>query len=111
MIRLFLIAATTLLLAPIVQAADLHTCKLSDDKRSVTVLVSNPYSQETCCTVNCHVRFPGEGIRIDSISCTKTVPAGAKDFELCSRTRDNGGVYVRLDDPGNSDCVTARRAE
>ncbi|HEY6025020.1 MAG TPA: hypothetical protein VIV34_12690 [Pseudolabrys sp.] len=105
MLRFSALATAAVLFAPIAHAADLHTCRLSDDKRSVTVLVSNPYAQETSCTVNCHIRFPGEGIRIDSISCTKTVPAGAKDFELCSRTRDNGGVYVRLDDPGNSECI------
>lgn len=84
------------------QAADFHACKLSPDKRSVTVLVSNPYAQETHCTVNCHVALPGSGIA--SISCTKTVPGGAKDFELCVRTRD-GGDYAKLSDAGNAECV------
>jgi hypothetical protein len=86
-------------------AADLHTCKLSADLRSVTVSVTNPYAQETSCTVNCHVAFPAEGIKIASISCTKTVPGRAKDFELCARTRDNNAVFVKLADAGNSDCV------
>src|SRR5262245_28278617 len=86
-------------------AADLHICKLSADRRSVTVLVSNPYPQETHCTVNCHVTFPGEGINIVSITCAKTVPGGVKDFELCSRTRDNNGVFVKLADAANSECV------
>ena len=85
--------------------ADLHACKLSPDRRSVTVLVSNPYTQETHCTVNCHVTFPGEGINIVSITCARTVPGGAKDFALCSRTRDNNGVFVKLADAGNSECV------
>ena len=61
--------------------------------------------QDTSCTVNCHVTFPGEGINIASISCTKTVPGGAKDFELCSRTRDNNAVFVKLADAGNSQCI------
>src|SRR5262245_22589098 len=88
------------LLLTAAHAADLHTCKLSADPRSVTVLVSKPYQQETHCTVNCHVTFPGEGINIVSITCAKTVPGGVKDFELCSRTRDNNGVFVKL-----SECV------
>ena len=67
--------------------------------------MSNPYTQETSCTVNCHVTFPGEGINIASISCTKTVPGGAKNFELCSRTRDNNALFVKLTDAGNSACV------
>ena len=55
--------------------------------------------------MNCHVTFPGEGINIASISCTKTVPGGAKNFELCSRTRDNSAVFLKLADSGNSQCV------
>ena len=67
--------------------------------------MSNPYTPETHCTVNCHVTFPGEGINIVSITCARTVPGGAKDFALCSRTRDNNGVFVKLADAGNSECV------
>ena len=92
-----------LLFLPAAHAADLHACKLSPDRRSVTVLVSNPYTPETHCTVNCHVTFPGEGINIVSITCARTVPGGAKDFALCSRTRDNNGVFVKLADAGNSE--------
>jgi hypothetical protein len=93
------------LLLTAAHAADLHTCKLSADRHSVTVLVSNPFQQETHCTVNCHITFPGEGINIVSITCAKTVPGGVTDFELCSRTRDNNGVFVKLADAGNSECV------
>jgi hypothetical protein len=98
-------ALSAFLLLPVAHAADLHTCKPTADRRSGTVLVSNPYAQETSCTVNCHITFPGEGINIASISCTKTVPGGAKDFELCSPTRDNNAVFVKLADAGNSECV------
>jgi hypothetical protein len=93
------------LLLTAAHAADLHTCKLSADRRSVTVLVRNPYPQETHCTVNCHVTFPGEGINIVSITCAKTVPGGATDFVLCSRTHDNDGMFVKLADARNSECV------
>jgi hypothetical protein len=85
------------------QAADIHACRLSPDKRSVTVLVSNPYAQETHCTVNCHVAIPGGGVA--SISCTKTVPGGARDFELCTRTRSDNRDYAKLSDAGNAECV------
>jgi hypothetical protein len=85
------------------QAADIHACRLSPDKRSVTVLVSNPYAQETHCTVNCHVAIPGGGVA--SISCTKTVPGGARDFELCTRTRPDNRDYAKLSDAGNAECV------
>ena len=53
-----LAALCALLFLPAAHAADLHACKLSADRRSVTVLVSNPYTQETHCTVNCHITFP-----------------------------------------------------
>jgi len=48
---------------------------------------------------------PDEGINIVSITCAKTVPGGVKDFELCARSRDNNGVFVKLADAGNSECV------
>lgn len=85
-------------------AADLHTCKLSPDKKSVSVLISNPYAQETHCNVNCHLILPGSGIRTESITCGKTVPGGAKDFELCSKAREEG-PYLRVDSSSNSECV------
>lgn len=104
--RLYFIAVVTAATAftSVVRAADLHVCKLSFDRKTVAVLVSNPYAQETHCTVNCHLILPGEGIRSESISCAKTVPAGAKEFELCTRTRENG-AYVRVSSDSNSECI------
>lgn len=98
-----IVIAAALTLASAAQAADLHICKLSPDRKSLTVLVSNPYAQETHCTVNCHLILPGEGIRSESISCTKMVPAGAKEFELCTRTRQTG-AYIRVSPDSNSEC-------
>lgn len=99
-----IVIAAALALVSAAQAADLHVCKISPDRKTLTVLVSNPYAQETHCTVNCHLILPGEGIRSESISCGKTVPAGAKDFELCARTRQ-AGEYVRVSTDSNSECV------
>ncbi|MCK9919937.1 hypothetical protein MXD81_63485 [Microbacteriaceae bacterium K1510] len=101
---LLTVVAAVAAFASVAHAADLHVCKLSADKKSVTVLVSNPYAQETHCTVNCHLILPGEGIHSESISCGKTVPAGAKEFELCTRTRQTG-AYVRVDSDSNSECI------
>ena len=110
MLKQSLIAvALALLTMNAVQAADLHACRLSSDKKSVTVTVSNPYAQDTSCTVNCHVAIPGGGIA--SISCTREVPANAKDFVLCTRARDNSASYAKLDDAGNSECVKPLAAE
>lgn len=104
--RAFLVLAWAFacLSAEAASAADLHVCKLSSDRKVLTVLVSNPYAQETSCTVNCHLILPGEGIHSESISCTKTVPAGAKEFELCTRTRQ-AGAYVRVSSDSNSECI------
>ena len=84
------------------QAADIYSCQIAPDKRSVSVLVSNPYAKETHCTVNCHVALTGGGI--SSISCTKTVPADAKDFVMCTRTSKDP-EYSKLRDAGDADCV------
>jgi hypothetical protein len=91
------------------QAANIHACRISPDKRSVTVLVSNPYAQETHCTVNCHIALPGDGVA--SISCTKTVPGGARDFELCTRARSDNRDYAKLHDAGNAECVKPLAAQ
>lgn len=102
--RLSALALAGLAFASGAWGADLYTCKISPDRKSVAVLVSNPYAQETHCTVNCHLILPGSGIHSESISCGKTVPAAAKDFELCTRSRDKG-EYLRVDSDSNAECV------
>lgn len=74
---LFIFAALTA--AP---PAAAFTCTLSPDKTSVVVKTSNPNSQPTSCTVTCRFAVP-EGTA--SISCTQTIPAGAKDWYVCVR--------------------------
>ena len=66
------------------QAADDEPCKLSPNKRWVTMVVSNPLALEVDLTVTCYFPLPDGGMT--SVSCTKKVPAGAKNFELCTRT-------------------------
>jgi len=76
------------------------SCTVSADKSTVVVKVSNPYPQDTYCTVNCHFKVPGG---MTSVSCTKTVPASAQDWVLCERPT-NGDDYSKFDS-GNEECI------
>jgi hypothetical protein len=64
------------------QAAD--PCRLSEDQRSVTIVVSNPFPLEVSYKMTCKYSRPDGGTA--SVSCKSMVPARAKDFELCTRT-------------------------
>jgi hypothetical protein len=70
-------AAVFLMASPGVSSA--FICTVSPDKSAVIIKVSNPYPQETSCTVNCHFKIPGG---MASVSCTKTVPASAQGWVL-----------------------------
>ena len=74
-------AAAVLLAAGPAVAADVATCSLSADKKTVTVTASNPYSEVMACSVNCHMAIPNG---IATVVCVKPVPAGAKDFVMCT---------------------------
>ena len=80
-------AAAVLLAAGPAVAADVATCSLSADKKTVTVIASNPYSQVMACSVNCHMAIPNG---MATVICVKQVPVGAKDFVMCSETAGNG---------------------
>jgi hypothetical protein len=58
------------------------TCKLSPDGTSVIVKTSNHNTQPASCTVTCRFAVPGGTA---SITCTQTIPAGAKDWYVCIR--------------------------
>lgn len=79
-----------------------HQCKLSPDRKQVTVLVSNPFAQTTFCQVNCHLPTGPGGMA--SVSCGKEVEGGAKDFVLCERSRDNGAQYIKMES-SNAYCI------
>ena len=51
-------AAAVLLAACPAFAADVATCALSADKKTVTVTASNPYSKVMACEVNCDMAIP-----------------------------------------------------
>ena len=85
-------AVTMLIAAGPAFAAEVATCTLSADKKTVTVTATNPYSQVMACEVNCDMAVPNG---IGTVVCAKPVPVGAKDFVMCSRTTDGPG-YTRV---------------
>jgi hypothetical protein len=86
-------AVVALLAAGPAFAAEVATCTLSADKKTVTVTASNPYSQAMACEVNCHMAIPGG---IATVVCVKPVPAGAKDFVMCAESDKDGKAYTRV---------------
>jgi hypothetical protein len=76
-------------------AADVATCTLSADKKTVTVTASNPYSQVMACEVNCHMGLPGG---FATVVCVKPVPVGSKDFVMCTDVVKDGHPYTKVTD-------------
>jgi hypothetical protein len=73
-----------ILLGSLGAAQAFEPCRLSEDERSVTIVVSNPLPLEVSYRMTCKYRRPDGGSA--SISCTSKVPARARDFVLCTRT-------------------------
>jgi hypothetical protein len=86
-------AAAILLAACPAFAADVATCALSADKKTVTVIASNPYSKVMACEVNCDMAIP-DGIA--TVVCVKPVPVGSKDFVMCTHVAAEGHSYVKV---------------
>jgi hypothetical protein len=76
-------------------AADVATCTLGADKKTVTVTASNPYAQVMACEVNCNMAIP-DGF--STVVCVKPVPVGAKDFVMCTHPAAEGHSYTRVKD-------------
>ena len=87
--------AAALLVACPAFAADVATCMLSADKKTVTVTASNPYSQVMACEVNCHMGLPGG---FATVVCVKPVPVGSKDFVMCTSVVSDGHPYTQVKD-------------
>ena len=86
-------AATMLVVAWPAFAANVATCTLSADKKTVTVTASNPYAQVMACEVNCNMAIP-DGF--STVVCVKPVPVGARDFVMCTETATDGHSYTRV---------------
>jgi len=74
-------------------AADNASCKLSADKKSVSIIATNPYGQVMHCEVNCNLGLAGG---FSTAVCAKDVPADAKDLVLCTETADPGHPYTAI---------------
>lgn len=74
-------------------AADNASCKLSADKKSVSIVATNPYGQVMHCEVNCNLGLAGG---FSTAVCAKDVPADAKDLVLCTETADPGHPYTAI---------------
>jgi hypothetical protein len=74
-------------------AADVATCTLGADKKTVTVTASNPYSQVMACEVNCHMAIPNG---LATVVCVKPVPVGVKNFVMCAESASDGRTYTRV---------------
>jgi len=73
-------------------AAEVATCTLGADKKTVTVTATNPYSQVMACEVNCHMAVPNG---FATVVCAKPVPVGAKDWVMCTETSQDFS-YTRV---------------
>ena len=90
----FQIAATVaVLMAGQAHAADVATCTLSADRKTVTVTATNPYSEVMACEVNCDMALPGG---ISTVVCAKPVPVGAKDFVICTQKAEGDRTWTRV---------------
>ena len=87
-------AATMLVVAWPAFAANVATCTLSADKKTVTVSATNPYSKVMACEVNCDMAIPNG---IGTVVCVKPVPVGARDFVMCTETAAEGHSYTRVE--------------
>jgi hypothetical protein len=68
-----------------------QTCAISPDGATVRLIISNPHTRATTCSVDCTLRT-SRGSEV-SVSCSKTVPANAGNFEVCARTREDGALF------------------
>ena len=74
-------------------AADNASCKLSADRKTVSVVATNPYGQPMQCEVNCNMAVAGG---ISTAVCVKPVPVGAKDLVMCTEPADQGHPYTAI---------------
>jgi hypothetical protein len=78
------------------------SCTIVNDGYAVRINVSNPARADRSCLVSCRFAtsiWGGES----QIMCAHTVPAGAKDVEMCTKT--SGGVQLLKQTHGSADCI------
>ena len=95
----FVAAALALAIVTAQPAAAAYSCAPSADGKSIIVRVTNADDFKKSCSINCHFKIPGGSA---SVSCSKTVPASVKDWEMCVRST-GGDKYTFRE--GSEDCV------
>lgn len=69
---------------------DHQSCRLSADNHTLTIVVTNPVPHDVEWTAGCKYRLPDGSSA--GVSCKAMVPAGAREFDLCTRIGwDNAG--------------------
>jgi hypothetical protein len=87
-------------------AADIFTCRVAADGKSVDAVITNPYKTETSCQVNCQMATTRPGTWFD-VSCTKTVAPGGPAV-LCSQTYGKGTLTKMVG--GTGECIKPLKA-
>ena len=63
------------------------SCEVAADQKSLTLRADNPADTEKTCGVTCEVETVDGAF--GTVMCSGVVvPAGAKGYELCTKTRD-----------------------
>ena len=91
--KIWIGAVPALLIAAHAHAADVATCTLGADRKTVTITATNPYSQVMACEVNCDMALSGG---IATVVCVKPVPAGARNFVMCTDKAAGDHLYTRV---------------
>ena len=91
--KIWTVAIPAMLMAGQAYAAEVATCTLGADRKTVTITATNPYSQTMACEVNCDMALSGG---IATVVCVKPVPVGAKDFVMCTEKADGDHPYTRV---------------
>ena len=86
--------------APAAAKRDAFSCRISADGQSVDAVISNPYNHDASCQIDCQVSTTRAGTTL-SVSCGKTVAAGAADAVLCTQKFDKGKLVKMVGGKGN----------
>ncbi len=75
-------------------------CRIAPDGKSVDAVISNPYKADASCQIDCAVSTTVAGTSM-SVSCSKTIPAGATDAVLCTHSPDQGKLVKMISGKGS----------
>jgi hypothetical protein len=88
--------------AAVAPAKPNFACRISADGTAVEAVMTNPYKSETSCQIDCQLSTTRTGTTF-SVSCTKSVDAGAVDAVLCTQNFDKGKLVKMIG--GKGSCI------